>query len=189
MRTDEFWAVVDRARAGGPAMPATVADRAVDDLAKQSPEEILAWGRHFDKVLAASEREDLFAAAYLINGGLSADGFDSFRAWLVAHGRDAFASAAGEPDSLADLPGVRAAADSGAVVDAEEMLSIARRAYLAATGEEPPGHDERPPLDTGRFWDFDDDEQMHRRLPRLAALFLAPPAGADGNGFATCDQG
>ena len=69
MRTDDFWAVISRATADRPASPADVAKRAVADLATSDPDEIVAWGRHLDKVMVASGTQDLWAAAYLINGG------------------------------------------------------------------------------------------------------------------------
>ena len=176
MRTDDFWAVIDRATADRPGSPGEVAKRAVAELASRDPEEIVAWGRHLDKVMAASGKEDLWAAAYLINGGCSDDGFDHFRGWLIATGREVLARAVREPDSLAELPAVRAAALNGAVFEAEEVLSVADDAYLQATGAELPDSDvpvTKP--DPAQLWDFDDEEEMARRLPRLAGLFLEPP--------------
>ena len=176
MRTDDFWAVISRATADRPASPADVAQRAVADLATRDPDEIVAWGRHLDKVLVASGTQDLWAAAYLINGGCSEEGFDSFRGWLIAHGRDAVARSVKSPDSLADVAVVRAAADSGAVFEAEEVLSIAAEAYAQATGNEFPAPDRsvtRP--EAADLWDFDNEEEMQRRLPKLSELFLAPP--------------
>lgn len=177
MRTDDFWAVVDRATADRPASPAEVAERAVADLAARDPEEIVAWARHLDKVLAASGTEDLWAAAYLINGGASGDDFDSFRGWLVAHGRAAVASAVKSPDVLAGMPAVKAAADTGAVFGAEEVLTIADRAYEKATGQPLPQPPDRPRTrpEAADLWDFDNEDEMRRRLPRLSSLFLEPP--------------
>jgi uncharacterized protein DUF4240 len=176
MRTDDFWAVIDRATADRPGSPDEVAKRAVADLGARDPDEIVAWGRHLDKVMAASAKEDLWAAAYLINGGCSEDGFDNFRGWLIAHGREVVAKAVQQPDSLAELPTVVAAAASGAVFEAEEVLSIAAKAYEQATGSELPPSDvtvTRP--DPAELWDFDNEDEMARRLPELSALFLAPP--------------
>ena len=176
MRTDDFWAVIDRATADRPGSPGEVTKRAVAELASRDPEEIVAWGRHLDKVMAASGKEDLWAAAYLINGGCSDDGFDHFRGWLIANGREVLARAVRDPDSLADLPAVRAAALNGAVFEAEEVLSVAADAHLQATGSPLP--DSGVPVsrpDPGQLWDFDDEEEMARRLPRLAGLFLEPP--------------
>jgi hypothetical protein len=153
-----------------------VAKRAAADLATRDPAEIVAWGRHLDRVMVASGKEDLWAAAYLINGGCSDDGFDYFRGWLIAHGREVLARAVREPDTLADLPTVQAAADTGAVFEAEEVLSIAQEAYAQATGDELPTS-EAPPTrpEAADLWDFDNEDEMRRRLPRLSALFLEPP--------------
>jgi hypothetical protein len=176
MRTDDFWAVIARATADRPASPAEVAKLAAADLATRDPEEIVAWGRHLDKVMVASGSEDLWAAAYLINGGCSDEGFDNFRGWLIAHGRDAVAKSVKSPDSLADMPAVRAAAESGAVFEAGEVLTIAADAYAQATGDDlPTGEQSATRPDAADLWDFDDEEEMQRRLPRLSALFLAPP--------------
>ncbi|MEU4161628.1 DUF4240 domain-containing protein [Actinoplanes sp. NPDC026670] len=176
MRTDDFWAVIDRATADRPASPAQVAERAVADLAARDPEEIVAWGRHLDKVMAASGTEDLWAAAYLINSGADEAGFDAFRGWLIAHGRKAVAAAVQKPDVLANVVVIKEAADTGAVFEAEEVLGIAARAYEEATGGPLPA-EERPRTrpKVADLWDFDNEDEMRRRLPRLAALFLEPP--------------
>jgi hypothetical protein len=175
MRTDDFWAVIDRAVAPGLGAD-EVAKRAIADLAGCDPDEIVAWRRHLDKVMVASGTEDLWAAAYLIHGGCSEDGFDHFRGWLIAHGRQVFARAVREPDALAELPAVQAAAATGAVFEAAEVLTTADEAYEQVTGSAMPieeGPRTRP--DAADLWDFDDEEEMMRRLPRLAALFLTPP--------------
>jgi Protein of unknown function (DUF4240) len=176
MRTHDFWAVIDRATADRPDSPDEVVKRAAAELATRDREEILAWERHLGKVLAASGTQDLWAAAYLINGGCSEDGFDAFRGWLIAHGREAVARAVTDPDSLAELPEVRAAARTGAVFEAEEVLAIGAEAYALATGTELPRSESsprRPHADD--LWDFDNEEEMRRRLPALSALFLEPP--------------
>jgi hypothetical protein len=176
MRTDDFWAVIDRATADRPDSPDEVAKRAAAELATCEPEEIVAWDRHLGKVMAASGTEDLWAAAYLVNGGCSDDGFDAFRGWLIAHGRQAVARAVADPDFLAEFPEVRAAASTGVVFEAEEVLSIAAQAYTLAVGGELPVSP-APPVrpDAAQLWDFDDEAEMRRRLPRLSALFLEPP--------------
>jgi hypothetical protein len=176
MRTDDFWAVIGRATADRPTSPDEVAKRAAAELATRDLGEIVAWDRHLGKVMAASGKEDLWAAAYLINGGCSDDGFDAFRGWLIAHGRDAVARAVHEPDALAEMPAVRAAAENGAVFEAEEVLSIAVRAYELATGGKLPRPEAaRTSPDAAELWDFDDEGEMRRRLPRLSAFFLEPP--------------
>ena len=98
------------------------------------------------------------------------------RGWLIANGRDWVARAVRDPDVLAELPSVRAAVDTGAVFEAERVLSIAPEAYRQVTGDRMPvseGPPSRP--DPADLWDFDDEDEMRRRLPRLSALFLEAP--------------
>ncbi|MBX7265678.1 DUF4240 domain-containing protein [Micromonospora sp. Llam7] len=175
MRTEDFWQLVDRARTGG-AEPAAIAARAVALLAARAPEEIVGYAHHQQRVLAASYRVDLWGAAYLINGGASDDGFESFRGWLMTQGREVFARAVAEPDSLADLPQVRAASLSGAEFECADMLAVPWDAYRKATATDLPadrGAAREP--DLNEFWDFDDPDEARRRLPRLATLFVEPP--------------
>lgn len=177
MRTEEFWAVIDRASGGDrPGDPAVVAESAARELAGREATEIVAWGRHLDKVMVASCVEDLWAAAYLINGGCSDEGFDHFRGWLIAQGREIVSRAVREPDSLAAIPAVRVAAVDGTELSSAAVLRIADDAHRQVSGEALPAPAQpvvRP--DPAQFWDFDDEEEMHRRLPRLAGLFLEPP--------------
>ena len=45
--------------------------------------EITAWDHIFDQLSDQAYRTDVWAAAYLINGGASDVGFYYFRCWLV----------------------------------------------------------------------------------------------------------
>ena len=154
-----------------------MAKRAVAELATRDPEEIVAWGRHLDKVMAASGKEDLWAAAYLINGGCSDEGFDHFRGWLIAHGRDVVARrgagagfagrAAGGAGRRVDRRGVRG---RGGAVHRRRGLHAGHRLRAAGVGCR---RATRP--EAAMLWDFDDEDEMGRRLPRLSALFLEPP--------------
>ncbi|MFC4144868.1 DUF4240 domain-containing protein [Micromonospora mangrovi] len=176
MRTDDFWQLIDRARTGA-GEPGAVAARAVALLAELPPEEIVGYAHHQQRVLAASYTVDLWGAAYLINGGASDDGFEYFRGWLMTQGRAVFAQAVRSPDALAELPQVRAAALSGEEFECEEMLSVPWDAYRKATATDLPA--DRDPVkvpDLNDFWDFDDEDEARRRLPKLAALFVEPPA-------------
>jgi hypothetical protein len=175
MRTDDFWQLIDHARTGG-GEPDAIAARAVALLAARDPEEIVGYAHHQQRVLAASYRVDLWGAAYLINGGASDDGFEYFRGWLMTQGRAVFAGAVADPDSLADLPQVRAASLSGEEFECEDMLAVPWDAYRRAAATDLPAERAAvPEPDLNDFWDFDDEEEARRRLPRLAALFVEPP--------------
>lgn len=117
----------------------------------------------------------LWVAAYIANGGCSDDGFDYFRGWLIAQGREAFERVVADPDALAELPIVQASAANGVDLEGEDMLGISWNAHISATGDQLP-----PSSPTIRYreldptwnFDFDEHDEMTRRLPRLAALYL-----------------
>lgn len=177
MDTPRFWEMIETARsqASDPADGQEVADQASTLLAARPHEEIVAAQQILWDLMADSYRSPLWAAAYLINGGCSDDGFEYFRGWLISQGRDVFERIGAEPDGLADLPAVRAAASDGMEIECEEMLSIAWNAHKMATGRQLPADAftvRYGELDPAWKFDFDDRTEMARRLPRLAALYL-----------------
>jgi hypothetical protein len=123
--------------------------------------------------LAESYRTDLWGAAYLINGGCSGDGFEYFRGWLLVQGRAVYERVVADPDALADLPAIQAAAAAGRDdIECEPALGIASDAHQAATGAElPPGAFTIHYPELEFDWDFDDDVEARRRLPRLMELY------------------
>ncbi|MFI7352941.1 DUF4240 domain-containing protein [Streptomyces avidinii] len=172
MDKQTFWKLIETARAD--AEPQGVASRAAQLLADNPEAEIAASQQVLWDLLAESYRAPLWAAAYVINGGCSDDGFDYFRGWLLTQGREAFETALTDPDSLAAHPAVREAAAQGLELEDESALSIAWTAYEAGTGRELPADSftiSYPVLDPSWDFDFDDNEEMAARLPRLSALF------------------
>ncbi|MFD9356673.1 DUF4240 domain-containing protein [Streptomyces sp. NPDC060031] len=172
MDKQTFWKLIETARAE--AAPDQVAARAAQLLAGRPAAEIAAAQQVLWDLLAESYRAPLWAAAYVINGGCSDDGFDYFRGWLLTQGEAAFAAALGDPDSLAAHPAVREAAAEGLELWDEEALSIAWQAYESATGRELPSDSFTigyPDLDPAWSFDFGDSEETSARLPRLSALF------------------
>jgi len=188
MNVDEFWALVESVRIGldertrddGEA----VAEALVTRLTVSSPEDILEFHEHFDQADSALDRWDVWAAAYLIGGGCSDDSFMDFRAGVVALGRDWYERVLASPDALADHPAVRRAAaeEDDEVIFAESMNYVASMAYERLTGDDDAfdealeAHQQNTAdldeADMGEEFDFDDDDEMRRRLPRLAALFI-----------------
>ncbi|MEU2449289.1 DUF4240 domain-containing protein [Streptomyces sp. NPDC012765] len=172
MDKQTFWKLIETARAD--AEPQGVAARAAQLLADNPEAEIAAAQQVLWDLLAESYRAPLWAAAYVINGGCSDDGFDYFRGWLLTQGQEAFETALADPDSLAAHPAVREAAAQGLELWDESALSIAWTAYGTGTGRELPADSftiSYPALDPSWDFDFDDSEEMAARLPRLSALF------------------
>lgn len=176
MDTQQFWSLIEDARSqtSDSADAETVADKAGALLSSHSSEEIIAAQQVLWDLMATSYRSPLWAAAYLINGGCSDDGFDYFRGWLITQGREVFDRILADPDALADLPAIRDAAADGDEKECEATLDIASDAYLTATGEQLPSGAytvQYPELDPEWDFDFDDQAELNRRLPRLAALY------------------
>jgi hypothetical protein len=176
VQVDTFWQIIGDARAAA-ADPSDGDDVAahVEERLAQLPADAIAG---FAAVLAARRREayrwDVWGAAYLINGGCSDDGFDYFRAWLVTQGRDVWDAALADPDSLASFG--RFEGD----VFSEDMVAVPAAAHARVTGDRDRYRDDVPVRGDGgdpgepqgEEFDFDDDEEMRSRLPRLAELHL-----------------
>jgi hypothetical protein len=126
--------------------------------------------------MADSYRSPLWAAAYVINGGCSDDGFENFRSRLITQGRQVYERTVADPDTLADLPVIQAKAPRTWPVECEDTLRITSEAYL---GRDRRGIPPRrlmiryPELDPAWDFDFDDQTEMTRRLPRLTAACTA----------------
>jgi hypothetical protein len=171
-----FWKLIADARASvtDPSDSEAVVAAATSLLAAQPPAEIVAAQQVLWDLLAHSYQHPLWAAAYLINGGCSDDGFDYFRGWLLTQGEDTYDSVLASPDSLASLPVVVAAAESDREIECEDALSIAWNAHIKATGMHLPEDAftiRYPDLDPEWDFDFDDGEKLSARLPKLAALY------------------
>ncbi len=144
----------------------------VDRLRQLTPDEIVAFDRAFWKALADAYREDLWGAAYTINGGCSDDGFHYFRCWLVGVGRCVYEAALKDPDMLAGVVEPDRGYESS-------LDAAAAQAYEAVTGRDdfydhPRDSSEPDNADLGEAWDFDDDQEVRRRFPRLAQMYLRP---------------
>ncbi|GAA2488443.1 DUF4240 domain-containing protein [Winogradskya humida] len=179
MDTTDVWHLIDQARADltDPRDADDIAARATSLLAGRPPADIEAFAQPLWDLLAHSYRADLWAAAYTINGGASDDGFDYFRGWLIAQGQATYDQALTDPDSLADHPAVIQAAADEMELSGEDILGIAWTAHRQASGKDLPDNAftiTYPDLDPAWDFDFDNPEEIHRRLPKLAALFLEP---------------
>jgi hypothetical protein len=174
--TNAAWQLIDEARADLPvhADADDVATRMKALLTPREPADILALAQPLWDLFTNSYRVDLWAAAYLINGGASDDGFDYFRGWLIAQGRTTYEQALASPDGLADHPAVIHAAATGEDLWGEAMISVVWDTYETVTGKALPDDaytGTYPDLDSDSDFDFDDDAEMRHRLPRLTALF------------------
>ncbi|MFI6938514.1 DUF4240 domain-containing protein [Streptomyces sp. NPDC050418] len=182
MDTDTFWQLVDTARAAD----APLHEALTDLLTARGEEHVLAFEVRMDQLDTAIDRWDVWAAGYLIHGGCSDDAFMDFKAGVIGLGRTWYERVVGCPDDLAEHPVVQRSAATGdqEAVFYEELGAVGPNCYRQLTGDEDDfypaldhyrathGLADAGAYDMGEDFDFDDPGEMHRRLPRLAALYL-----------------
>lgn len=168
MNESQFWSIIATACRADARAAEEWDERLQAELRKLTADRIVEWNHLFDRLAARAYTRDLWGAAYLINGGASDDGFYYFRCWLIGMGRATYEAALDDPDNLAAVvaPGVDAEA---------EIYAAAHQAWMAVTGRSDadpyPARNEDAEL-SGERWDYRDDAEVRRRLPRLAAMYL-----------------
>jgi Protein of unknown function (DUF4240) len=170
MDREQFWALIQAARAATGGDCRAQAARLVAALGQHPVGEVLDYDRIEGQLMAESYRWDLWGAACLIGGGgCSDDGFDDFRGWLLGQGRANWQAALADPDSLAAHPQVRVRRPDQELADplwCDDMLYLAYDSYRALTGQEltveVAGMHPRPP-ELRQDWDFDNAAEMRHR--------------------------
>lgn len=172
MRDDQFWSIVAAAHRHG-ASHDDVFDGRVEglkrELAKLTADEILAFDDAFQVHSERAYTWELWAAAYVLGGGCSDDGFMDFRSWLISMGRETYERALKDPDSLADV-----VFGPGKEQDSffEDYAYAATEAYEAKTGHEVPWDRPAPEglipaTDGPRGQAWETGEDLQRLVPRL----------------------
>lgn len=172
MTLDEFWEHIHKTKRKDPDAHV---ERLTTRLAKLKPAEIIDFEHWWGVLKREAYHWNLWGAAYIINGGCSDDGFTDFRTWLILLGRDVFQAALANPDSLAALK----VEEDTASCECYPAMS----AWFAATGKKDdydgwsaankaqyPKREPEP--DLGEGWDFDDEDEMRKRYPRLSKLYM-----------------
>ena len=103
MTEAEFWELVDDANAEADS-PDEVVDGLRVALSDMSREDVVAFQSALNAVMSRAYTWDLIAAACFLGCGQSDDGFEDFRAWLVAQGQETFEMVLADVSALADLP-------------------------------------------------------------------------------------
>jgi hypothetical protein len=174
MTKDTFWELIDKSGrdVGKDQMDGLSArlrrdrqlDCLLDRLQMLGPEEIVQFHRCFEECVRDAYRWDLWAVAWIVNGGCSDDGFDYFLGWLIAQGREYYHAALADPETAARY------VKRGEFAQCGEMWSIARRAYEARTGKED-FYEQLPKITRtiqGKRWS---EEEVGNLYPSLAKKF------------------
>ncbi len=167
MSLDRFWQLIETAgRGGGDGRGGDnfrVAAALQSALAKLRREEILGFQLRLNERMAESYRWDLWAVAYIVNGGASDDGFVYFCGWLISQGRTYYEAALENPVRAADRAGKHQQNEN------EQLLYVAMQAYQAKAGKmmpQLPFHISGEP--TGKRWS---EEDLPKLYPELTKRF------------------
>jgi len=159
---EQFWCLIDQARAGSFASASPEPLHKL--LSRLSDDEILSFGHTFYERLCDLNQWRLWAAGYVIAGGMSDDSFHYFRSWILGKGRDAFEVAMKDPDEL------------GPFVDNNEVDNELLE-YVAVNVLEQRGVEEDPRDSSDRRADDPptgepfEEGTVAAAFPKLAALF------------------
>src|SRR5262245_27023157 len=164
MTKDVFWELIDKSRLSARLRMDRQMDCLLVRLEMLGPEEIGQFHCCFEECVRDAFRWDLWAVAWIVNGGCSDDGFDYFLGWLIAQGREYHHVALADPETAARH------VKRGEFAECGEMWSIARRAYEARTGKED-FYEQLPKITRtiqGKRWS---EEEVNNLFPSLAQKF------------------
>ncbi len=132
MNDDQFWAIVNRTalQEADTRVQTEALRQALEAL---TADEVVAFTNTMQRHLARAYRWDLWAVGYIIEGGMSEDGFEYFRRWLLSKGRTLFERILAQPDDLADL----LADGTEGHLDYEEFAAVSWDVWGEKTGSSP----------------------------------------------------
>jgi hypothetical protein len=97
----DFWKIIDRARGGNePKTPSVEPDALRGVLSDLSTEDVQEFLREIYRKQNELNQWDLWAAGYVINGGMGDDSSHYFRTWIIGKGRECFDVALKDPAGL-----------------------------------------------------------------------------------------
>ncbi|MFI6386082.1 DUF4240 domain-containing protein [Nonomuraea sp. NPDC050540] len=189
MNVDAFWELIEQS-----ARVTSTKDGRLGwlhgKLARQPVEETLDFASWMQEARLKADTYMVWGAARALDlvGGL--DSVWYFHMWLVGLGRETFERVTSDPDTLAEVPEVqsflhlqrhRLPRTDEDLPEFEELDYVAVKVWPQVTGLDGDALAdalqargyvlEALPNPTDEEWDFDDDEEAARRLPRCTSYF------------------
>ena len=168
MHTTSFWQLIDQSRQYAQTHNQTHAEALTALLAARDVADIIDFENHFTHFFHQAYDWKLWAAAYIIHGGCSDDGFMDFRAWLIGQGEAIYTGVLANPDILAEMVEDE---DDLYVLESQDIWSVAVNVYHDKTGSDdiPTTNDATFPSEpTGDAWE---EEDLAELLPHLYQKF------------------
>jgi hypothetical protein len=162
----QFWQLIERSKAESEGDCDRQADALTVLLLELPATAIVAFDRLFDQYMDQAYRNDLWAAAYIIQGGCSDDGFEYFRRWLIGQGEAVYTAALRDPESLLSVVTPHIEGNWFLRYECEPLGYVADQAYEQKTGSEMPRSPRHYPELIGKDWD---DEDLPAMFPKLWA--------------------
>jgi len=172
----QFWQLIESSKAASVDDCDRQADALTTLLLELPTTAIVAFDRLFEHYADQAYRNDVWAAAYIIQGGCSDDGFEYFRRWLIGQGEAVYTAALRDPESLLSVvtshnqgnPFLRFEDAPFLRLECEPLGYVADQAYEQKTGSEMP-RPPRPQVELiGQHWG---DEDLPAMFPKLWAAF------------------
>ena len=161
-----FWKIIETSLKKSKGDAETQIDILHGELQPLPVKEIVSFDHHFQELWFAAYRHDLWAAATLIGGECSDDGFMDFRGWLIGRGQQVYEAALKDPDSLAR------AVDADEDCQVEGYQYIAQQVWEDKTGKDgldfPVAEGTHPAERLGTPWK---NEDLPQKLPELWKTF------------------
>jgi hypothetical protein len=163
MNEEQFWKLIKQSKRGTEDSEEQ-AEKLTELLTRLEPAEIIDFEQHLMRRRNEAYRWDIWAVAYIINGGCSDDGFEYFLGWLIAQGKEFYEAVLQNAEQAAKK--VR----DGEEVECESILYAARYAYEGKTGTEMPLSKIKPlAKPKGKSWKEDD---LIKLFPKLCKRFF-----------------
>ena len=134
-------------------------------LNAMGPQEIIYFDNRFRELRGRAYDWQIWAAAYIIQGGCSDDAFTDFRGWLISQGRDFYYKTLSDPGSLVGI------ASEKIQVDWEGMGYVAPTVFEDLTGETIPAQFIENQNIKGKEWNEEDEEELKKMFPELWAKY------------------
>lgn len=161
MPEQKFWQIIEETKKKSNHHYQIQCQLLTEQLFNLSKDEITQFHRTFYFLMAKSYSFNVWEAVYSLNGGSSDDGFEFFRSWLIAQGRNKFYWTIKYP-RLLFLVGVKEL-----VENYEGVAYCAYDAYLKKTGSEIPQINDIDYVDGGKMFK---EGEAFLRYPELALL-------------------
>ncbi|HEX3273118.1 MAG TPA: DUF4240 domain-containing protein [Ktedonobacterales bacterium] len=170
MDTSQFWRLIEQSKSDSGDCDEQI-DALTSTLLKLPADEIEEFDVIFYRFHAEAYRNDVWAAAYIMNGGCSDHCFLDFRSWLIGQGEAIYTAALRDPGSLVSVVESTQERTRAGVpfygYECQHLAYAADVAYEQKTGHEMPARSYSMPELIGEDWEDDDLPMMY---PRLCAV-------------------